>query len=124
MFTPINSELRNFSSDKMTLKFLIFKYLKCHLSFVTFAFTLRMQQFASCLWIEFLRDGKCSRLEKNCMVLSYFDIPIVCLSLAIVVRIYDKSKMNLPCSTVPHSFILRSIPYCFRINPVSFPLPQ
>ena len=46
---------------------------------------------------------------------------IVCLSLAIVIRNYDKSKINLPCSTVPHSFILRSIPYCFRINPVSFP---
>ena len=65
MFTSVNTELRNFSSDKMTLKFLIIKYLKCHLSFVTFAFTLRMQQFASCLCVEILRDGKCTRLEKN-----------------------------------------------------------
>ena len=65
IFTPINSELRNFSSDKITLKVLIIKYLKCHLSFVIFAFTLRMQQFASCLLGEFLRDGKCTRLEKN-----------------------------------------------------------
>ena len=66
-FTPINSELRNFSSDKMTLNFLIIKYLKCHLSFVIFAFTLSMQQFASCLWVEFLRDEKCSIFEKFCL---------------------------------------------------------
>ena len=74
MFTPINSELRNFSSDKMTLNFLIIKYLKCHLSFVIFAFTLRMQQFTSCLWGEILRDGMCTIFEKSCMVLSDFDV--------------------------------------------------
>ena len=27
----------------------------------------------------------------------------------------DNSKINHLCSTVPHSLILRSIPYCFRI---------
>ena len=29
-------------------------------------------------------------------------------------RDLDNSKINHPCSIVPHSFILRSIPYCFR----------
>ena len=44
------------------------------------------------------------------------------LILAIVVRIQiDNSKMPHPCSTYPHSFILRSFPYCFRIVSVSFP---
>ena len=55
-FTFINSELRNISSDKVTLKCLIIMYLWCHLSLVTFAFTLSMLQFAPCLWVEFLRD--------------------------------------------------------------------
>ena len=45
-FTLINSELRNISSDKMTLKCLIIIILKCHLSFVTFAFTLSFQYLA------------------------------------------------------------------------------
>ena len=40
MFTPINSELRNFSSDKVTPKLLTLDDLRCHLSLVTFAFTL------------------------------------------------------------------------------------
>ena len=40
MFTLVNSELRNFSSDKVTPKLLIINNLKCHLSLVTFAFTL------------------------------------------------------------------------------------
>ena len=31
-------------------------YLWCHLSLVTFAFTLSMLQFAPCLWVEFQRD--------------------------------------------------------------------
>ena len=39
-FTLVNAELRNISSDKMTLKYLIINILRCHLSFVTFAFTL------------------------------------------------------------------------------------
>ena len=39
-FTLVNSELRNISSDKITLKCLIIIILKYHLSFVTFAFTL------------------------------------------------------------------------------------
>ena len=40
VFTLINSELKNFSSDKVTPKFLIINDLMCHLSLVTFAFTL------------------------------------------------------------------------------------
>jgi len=40
VFTLVNSELRNFSSDKVTPKLLIINNLKCHLSLVTFAFTL------------------------------------------------------------------------------------
>ena len=40
VFTPINSELRNFSSGKVTPKILIINDLTCHLSLVTFAFTL------------------------------------------------------------------------------------
>ena len=50
---------------KMTLNCLIIKYLKCHLSFVIFAFTLSLQQFASCLWVkicvmERVQDSKSS----------------------------------------------------------------
>ena len=40
VFTLVNSELRNFSSDKVTPKLLIINDLRCHLSLVTFAFTL------------------------------------------------------------------------------------
>ena len=40
MFTLVNSELRIFSSDKVTPKLLIINDLMCHLSLVTFAFTL------------------------------------------------------------------------------------
>ena len=40
VFTLINSELRNFSSDKVTHKLLTLNDLRCHLSLVTFAFTL------------------------------------------------------------------------------------
>ena len=40
VFTPINSELRNFSSGKVTHKLLTLNDLRCHLSLVTFAFTL------------------------------------------------------------------------------------
>ena len=40
VFTLINSELRNFSSDKVTHKLLTLNVLMCHLSLVTFAFTL------------------------------------------------------------------------------------
>ena len=39
VFTLVNSELKNFSSDKVTLKWLIINDLMCHLSLVTFAFT-------------------------------------------------------------------------------------
>ena len=42
VFTLVNSELRNFSSDKVTPKLLIINYLRCHLSLVTFAFTLSL----------------------------------------------------------------------------------
>ena len=40
MFTLVNSVLRKISSDKVTLKLLIINDIRCHLSFVTFAFTL------------------------------------------------------------------------------------
>ena len=40
VFTLVNSELRNFSSDKVIPKLLIINDLRCHLSLVTFAFTL------------------------------------------------------------------------------------
>ena len=43
VFTLVNSELRNFSSDKVTLNLLIINDLRCHLSLVTFAFTLSLQ---------------------------------------------------------------------------------
>ena len=46
-FTLVNIELRNISSDKMTLKCLIIKILRCHLSFVTFAFTTDLGQLES-----------------------------------------------------------------------------
>ena len=74
VFTLVNSDLRNISSDKVTLKYLIIMCLRCHLSFVIFAFTLSLQQFAPCLWVEFLRDRKCSIFEKFCMVLSDLDV--------------------------------------------------
>ena len=45
-FTLVNSELKNFSSDKMTFKWLIIKHSWCHLSLVTFAFTLSLLQFS------------------------------------------------------------------------------
>ena len=45
-----------------------------------------------------------------------FTPTIVCLSLAIFVRIYDNSKINHPCSTVCHSFDSVSFPYCFRFT--------
>ena len=40
VFTLVNSELRFFSSDKVTPKLLIINDLRCHLLLVTFAFTL------------------------------------------------------------------------------------
>ena len=43
VFTLVNSELRNISNDQMTLKYLILNYLRCHLSFVIFAFILSCQ---------------------------------------------------------------------------------
>ena len=49
-------------------------YLRCHLSFVTFAFILSLQQFVPCLWVEILRDRKCSIFEKFCMALSDLDV--------------------------------------------------
>ena len=42
-FTLVNSELRNFSSDKVTPKLLTINDLRYHLSLVTFAFTLSLQ---------------------------------------------------------------------------------
>ena len=68
VFTLVNSELKNFSSDKVTLKWLIINDLMCHLSLVTFAFTLSFLHFALCLWVEVLRDGGVSEFEKFCMV--------------------------------------------------------
>ena len=41
-FTPINSELRNFSNDKRTPNLLIINNLRYHLSLVTFEFTLSL----------------------------------------------------------------------------------
>ena len=147
-FTLINSELRIISNDKITLKYLIINYLRCHLSFVIFAFTLSFQYLAWFLCRIFslrvcvfsfpqlaalmktairlcpisLITGRVFKiLYFLCMNLSDFVVidrccpPIVCLSLAIIIRIYNDSKMNHPCSTDPHSFIIRSIPYCFRI---------
>ena len=46
VFTLVNSELRNFSSDKVTLKLLIINDLRCHLSLITFAFALSFQHLA------------------------------------------------------------------------------
>ncbi len=43
-------------------------YLRCHLSFVIFAFTLSLLVFALCLWVEILRDGGVLMFEKFCMV--------------------------------------------------------
>ncbi len=68
VFTLVNSELRNISNDKMTLNFLIIRYLRCHLSFVIFAFTQSLLVFALCLWVEILRDGGVLKFEKFCMV--------------------------------------------------------
>ena len=48
--------------------------LMCHLSFVIFAFTLSLQQFVPCLWVEILRDRKFSIFENFCMVLSDLDV--------------------------------------------------
>ena len=59
VFTLVNSELRNFSSDKVTLKLLIINNLWCHLSLVTFAITLSLLQFCSCLWVEVLHGLMC-----------------------------------------------------------------
>ena len=57
VFTSINPKLRNISNDPMTAKVLIINTLSGHLSFVIFAFTLSLLQFALCLWVEVLRDG-------------------------------------------------------------------
>ena len=67
-FTLVNSELRNFPSDKVTPKLLIINDLMCHLSLITFAFTLSLQQICPCLWVEVLRDGGVFEFEKFCMV--------------------------------------------------------
>ena len=47
VFTLVNSELRNFSSDKVTLKWLIINDLMCHLSLVTchFRFHIKFPTF-------------------------------------------------------------------------------
>ena len=59
VFTLVNSELRNFSSDKVTLKLLIINKLRCHLSLVTFAITLSLLHFCPCLWVEVLHGLMC-----------------------------------------------------------------
>ena len=59
VFTLVNSELRNFSSDKVTLKLLIINNLRCHLSLVTFAITLSLLHFCPCLWVEVLHGLMC-----------------------------------------------------------------
>ena len=64
-FTLVNSELKNFSSDKVTLKWLIISDLWCHLSLVTFAITLSLLQFCSCLWVEVLHDGGVFIVDKG-----------------------------------------------------------
>ena len=46
VFTLVNSELRNISNDQITIKYLIINYLRCHLSFVIFAFTPSSQYLA------------------------------------------------------------------------------
>ncbi len=53
MFTFVNSELRNFSSDKVTHKLLIINDLRCHLSLVTFAFTLSFDVLCLFFWVWF-----------------------------------------------------------------------
>ena len=63
-FTLVNSELRNISNDKVTLNCLITNILRCHLSFVIFAFTLSLKQIASCLWDEFC-EIECVQNPKN-----------------------------------------------------------
>ena len=52
MFTLVNSGLRKISSDKMILNCVIINKLRCHLSFVTFAFTLNSAWFYRILNIE------------------------------------------------------------------------
>ena len=73
-FILVNSELRNISNDQMILKYLIINYLRCHLSFVIFAITLSLLQFALCLWSEVLRDGGVFKVWE---VLHGFDMFIV-----------------------------------------------
>ena len=68
VFTLVNSELKNFSSDKVILKWLIINDLMCHLSLVTFAFTLSFLHFALCLWHDFCVMEVCLKFEKFCMV--------------------------------------------------------
>ena len=53
VFTLINSELKNFSSGKVTPKFLIINDLMCHLSLVTFAFTLILMCYIRLLCRKF-----------------------------------------------------------------------
>ena len=60
VFTLVNSELRNFSSDKVTPKLLIINNLRCHLSLVTFAFTLSFMYYISFLCRKNLVDMKIS----------------------------------------------------------------
>ena len=60
VFTLVNSELRNFSSDKVTPKLLIINDLMYHLSLVTFAFTLSFMYYISFLCRKNLVDMKIS----------------------------------------------------------------
>ena len=60
IFTLVNSELRNFSSDKMTPKLLIINNSRYHLSLVTFAFTLSFMYYISFLCRKNLVDMKIS----------------------------------------------------------------
>ena len=56
-FTLVNSELKNFSSDRVTAFLLIINELRGHWSLVTCTFILRLLQICPCLWFEVLRDG-------------------------------------------------------------------
>ena len=57
VFTLVNSELKNFSSDRVTAFLLIINELCGHWSLVTCTFTLSLLQICPCLWFELLRDG-------------------------------------------------------------------
>ena len=65
VFTLVNSELKNFSSDRMTAFLLIIKELRGYWSLVTCTFTLSLMYFCPCLWAEVLRDGGVFIVDKG-----------------------------------------------------------